>query len=292
MRPLMKRIVTGLMCAAVFAACGGKKEGTTPVDSKTAKADARADARSGPDGKRSGAQVLRPNVPKTDEVSYVNADRTDWYAVELKGKGGVLTTQLNWDVESSDVMIDVFNELGRQISNSPVKDRGRKDKTLLTQIEQPGTYYIRITAPTKIDATVYTVVARWEEPLPVPPPQPVVIVTPPLPRPEPEEDGRRRHPPRPPRQAPDDPPAPRETVQGRILQSVRDGQLTIITIDKGSAAGMRVGMTGNILDGATGEEPLEGGAFRITKVDSSRAVGVTQLRNIGRNTRVAIGVGK
>src|SRR4051812_12910567 len=108
----MTRTLIATACSAVLAlgACDkDKKDAPNTGDAKTRKEDARADKNSGADGKRSSAQVLKPNAPHTDEVSYANGDRTDWYAIELRGRNGVLTTQLNWDVESSDVMIDVFD---------------------------------------------------------------------------------------------------------------------------------------------------------------------------------------
>src|SRR5260370_36130184 len=101
-----------LLCIALlaFAGCGPKAAGTNKP-----KDNFDADARSGPDGKRSSAQRLDLNKPHTDEVNYQNQDRTDWYVVELKGKPGVLTTPITWDSDSSDINIDVFDSFGAQI---------------------------------------------------------------------------------------------------------------------------------------------------------------------------------
>src|SRR5262245_37096606 len=134
---MRRSIILPLLLA--LASCDKTK---TANDEKTA-----ADTRSGPDGKRSGARDLKPNTPITDEISYRNQDRTDWYRVQLHGRAGVLNTSIHWDSEFSDVMIDVFDEFGKQISASPVRNKLAKEKALLTQIDKPGTYYVRVTAP-------------------------------------------------------------------------------------------------------------------------------------------------
>jgi hypothetical protein len=64
-------------------------------------------------------------------------------------------------------------------------------------------------------------------------------------------------------------------------------------IDKGSAAGIRVGSTGQVLQGSDGEEPLDGGEFRVVKVvDANKCVGQAGLRSIGKNNRVSITLGR
>jgi hypothetical protein len=154
---MRRLLLIGLLSAATLG-CGPK------AGSKTPKDNFDADAKSGPDGKRSTALQLDVNKPHTDEVNYQNQDRTDWYQVELKGHAGVLTTLINWDNGGSDVNIDVFDAFGAQIAASPVRGKGEKQKKLFTQIDKPGTYFIRVTAPTRTDGTVYTMEAQWEEP--------------------------------------------------------------------------------------------------------------------------------
>src|SRR4051812_27629843 len=165
----MRRIL--LIAALALAACGPKSGSKTPKDNFD------ADARSGADQKRSTANKLDLNKPHTDEVNYQQQDKTDWYEVELKGQAGVLTTLINWDNANSDVNIDVFDAFGAQIAASPVRGKGEKQKKLFTQIDKAGTYYIRVTAPSKVDGTVYTMEAQWQEP--------AVAVAPPPPREEP-----------------------------------------------------------------------------------------------------------
>jgi hypothetical protein len=268
--------------AAAAAACGPK------AGSKTPKDNFDADANSGPDGKRSTAIALDVNKPHTDEVNYQKQDRTDWYQVELKGHAGVLTTLINWDNGDSDVNIDVFDAFGAQIAASPVRGRGEKQKKLFTQIDKPGTYFVRVTAPTKTDGTVYTMEAQWEEP-----PQ-VISQPPPPPREEPvteEKPKHRSHEPREPREPKEKPVG--ETVQARVINSFREGSGLTLQIDKGSAAGIHNGDSGVVLDGPAGEDPLSGGEFKVIKViGPDKCIGTATLRSLGKNNRVAITLSK
>lgn len=278
----MRRL--SLIALLAVAACGPKSGGKTPKDNFD------ADARSGPDQKRSSAQQLEINKPHTDEVSYANQDKTDWYAVELKGKPQqpVLTTIINWDNANSDVNVDVFDAFGAQIAASPVRGKGEKQKTLYVPIPQPGTYYIRVTAPTKADGTVYTMEAQWQEP-------PAVVAAPPPPReeaapPPPEEKPKHHatHEPREPREKPAG-----ESIQARVVSSFREGGQLMMYIDKGSAAGIKAGDSGMVLQGSGGEDPLDGGTFRVTKViDANKCVGASTLHSLGKNNRVAITLGR
>ena len=240
---------------------------------------AKADENSGPDAKRSGANVLRCNTPRTDEVSFKNGDRTDWYMVELRGKPGVLQTMVHWDTESSDLMIDVFDPFGAQIAASPVRTKNAKRKQLLTQIEKPGVYYLRITAPGGRDGTVYTMEAKWDEPAVFIPPPPSVTVIEPTEPPPPRE-------PRRPREKPE---KAESTVQGRVVAAYREGAGLTLHLDKGSAAGLKVGMSGSVLTGSSGEDQLDGGTFKITQVlGDNKSVARSSLTSVGKNTRFVI----
>lgn len=271
----MRRIVC-IATLVIAAGCGPKSGSKMPKDNYD------ADARSGPDAKRSTAQQLPVNKPHTDEVSYQNQDKTDWYQVELKGNTGVLTTLINWDNANSDVNIDVFDAFGAQIAASPVRGKGEKQKKLYTQIDKPGTYFVRVTAPARPDGTVYTMEAQWQEPpavvaTPVAPPPPEVV----------EEKPKPRHEPRPPRERPERPAG--ETVQARVVSAYREGNNLMMYIDKGSSAGIKPGDSGTVLQGSGGEDPLDGGGFKIVKViDANKSIGSATLRSIGKNNRVAI----
>jgi len=265
----------------LVAGCGPK------AGSKTPKDNIDADARSGPDGKRSTANHLDINKPHTDEVNYLNQDRTDWYEVELKGKPAqpVVTTVLNWDNANSDLNIDVFDAFGAQISASPVRGKGETHKTLYTPIPQPGTYYVRVTAPTRADGTVYTMEAQWQEPPPmaVAPPPPVEPMT----EPKPAEEKPKHHVAHEPREPHEKPSG--ESIQARVVSSFREGGSLMMYIDKGSSAGIKPGDTGTVLQGNGGEDPLDGGNFKIVKViDANKCVGSASLHSLGKNNRVAI----
>jgi hypothetical protein len=277
----MRRL--SLIALLAVAACGPKSGGKMPKDNFD------ADARSGPDQKRSSAQKLDLNKPHTDEVSYANQDKTDWYVVELKGQAGVLTTLINWDNVGSDVNIDVFDAFGAQIAASPVRGKGEKQKKLFTQIDKPGTYYVRVTAPAKGDGTVYTMEAQWQEPT-------AVAVAPPPPReesaPPPEEHPKSpKHGVREPREPREKPAG--ESIEARVVSSFREGGSLMMYIDKGSAAGIKQGDSGMVLQGSGGEDPLDGGTFRVVKViDANKCVGAASLHSLGRNNRVAITLGR
>ncbi len=276
-----------LLLVLAFSACGGNKP--PPKSGGTVSAgDGGPDGKSGPDGKRSGANDLKINTPVTDEVNYGKGDKTDWYKVELKGKSSVLTCQVNWDEPKSDVMVDVFDAVGAQIAASPVRGAGEQVKKLLVQIDNPGTYFIRITAPNPTDGTVYTLVAKWDEPPPPPPPPPPQTDEPPPP------EKKHHHEPHEPKE-----PKPVASVdvgsglQGRIVTAYREGEGLTLQIDKGSGQGVKVGMAGTVLSGPSGEDALDSGNFKVTSVlGPNKCIAKTGLRSIGKNNRVVISVGK
>jgi hypothetical protein len=276
----MRRLPILLLALAATATVGCK-----PKTAVNAKFD--ADAKSGLDGKRSGARAIQPNTPVTDEVNYLHQDQSDWYVVQLPGHAGVLNTLVHWDNGASDIQIDVFDAFGKQISASPVRNPGAKEKALLTQIDRPGTYYVRVTAPTANDGSVYTMEAKWDVPPPAPPPPPTpqpMAMTEPAPPPVRRHRERVEREPREPRERPAG-----ETVEGRIVSAYREGGGLTLQLDKGAEAGLRPGMTGTVLDGPSGQEPLSGGDFRVVSVlGASKSVAKSQLHSIGRNTRVLI----
>jgi len=239
-----------------------------------------ADAKSGPDGKRPGARVLIVNSPITDEVNFKAQDQTDWFVVDLKGKPGILTCKVNWDAESSDIQVEVYDEFGKAISASPVRNKGAKDKTLLTQIDRMGQYYIRITAPTANDGSVYTMEAKWELPKAE---LPVVLAEPdPVPQPKVRK----------PREVVEKPVVEKpssETVQARIVTAYREGSSMMMQVDKGTADGIKSGMTGNVLNGPSGEDPLDGGDFKIYQVvGAHKSLAKSPIASLGKNNRVSI----
>ena len=66
-----------------------------------------------------------------------------------------------------------------------------------------------------------------------------------------------------------------------------------VAIDKGSAAGIQTGFKGQVLQGASGEDPLDGGDFTVVQViGPNKCLAKTGLQSIGKNTRVVITLGK
>ena len=127
------------------------------------------------------AHKLDINKPHTDEVSYANQDQAPTGTWSSSRASRACSPRSSTGTTSnSDVNVDVFDAFGAQIAASPVRGKGEKHKKLFTQIDKPGTYYVRVTAPTKIDGTVYTMEAQWQEP-------PAVVVTQPPPPPPVDE---------------------------------------------------------------------------------------------------------
>jgi hypothetical protein len=242
-----------------------------------------AEAKSGPDGKRVGARTLQPNAPMSDSVSYEQQDQTDWYMVQLPGKPGILTCELAWTSDKSDIAVDVFDEGGNQLAASAPAP-GAKAKTLLAKIEKvPAPYFIRVWAPQKTDGSAYTLTAKWEmpeEPKPEPPKE--------EPKPEPKKHHEEK-----PRVERESHPKQSDTVQGRVVSAYKEGEGLKLQIDKGSAAGLQVGMKGQVLQGKSGEDPLDGGDFTIVQIiGPNKALAKTSLPAIGQNTRVVITLSK
>src|SRR5262245_24693890 len=111
----MRRLLVLLFATAL--SCGPSAKGPSVPK------DFDADAKSGPDGKRSGARPLPLNRAITDEINFMGQDKTDWYVVQLAGRPSVMTAEVHWDSADSDLMIDVFDEFGAQIAASPVRNK-------------------------------------------------------------------------------------------------------------------------------------------------------------------------
>ena len=244
-----------------------RSEDRAPRRRKTTSTRTRA---SGPDSKRSSAQQLDVNKPHTDEVSYMNQDKTDWYQVELKGKSGVLDHAHQLGQRNSDINIDVFDAFGAQIAASPVRGKGEKQKKLFTQIDKPGTYFMRVTAPAQgrrhglHDGGAVAGARRRSWPPPIAPPPPAADrgeAAKPRARAaaaarDAREAGRR-----------DDPGARGSRLsRGRQPHDVHR---------QGLGGGHQAGRLGHGAAGSGGEDPLDGGSFKIVKViDANKCVGV------------------
>jgi hypothetical protein len=267
----MRRLLLLPLAALLIVGC--KPKTPPPYD---------GDAKSGPDGKRVGARTLQPNVPISDSVDYQAQDQTDWYVVQLLGNPGILTVEVTWANVQSDIAVDVFDEGGTQLAASAPAP-GAKTKTLLAKIEKvPAPYFIRVWAPNSHDGSPYTLTAKWVLPEP----------------PKPSEEPKPEEPPPPKKQHHEEPkpkierdahPKESDSVQGRIVSAYREGDALKLQIDKGSAAGIKTGMKGSVLQGSSGEDPLDGGDFVVVDVvGPNKCLARTNLQSIGKNTRVSI----
>jgi len=246
------------------------------------------DRDSGPDGKRSGAQAIAVNRPATDDINFAKGDATDWKMVELRGKPGLLDVRLKWDNPNADVRVDVYNAMGDLIASSPGLQPGSTEKRV-TIDAQPGTWFLKIYGTRPEDATVYSIEAQWQSEV-------TEAITSTTPETKPPDT-------KPPETTPTDPSTATTTttpptpatdddaggVEGRIVTAYREGSLLVLHLDKGTAAGVKVGTGGFVLDGPSGAAHLDGGEFTVSQVvDESRSIAKTRLRSIGRNTRVLL----
>lgn len=238
------------------------------------------DTNSGPDAKRGGAKLMYINRAETDSVSWPKLLRTKWKRIDIQNPGtqNILDCELHIDNTGADINMDVFNSLGTQIGFSP-GPAPNKLKKLAVQIDDLGTFFVRIQAAQPKDESDFSVTCAWEEQ------QQVAQVEPP----------KKGHPPRPRQPRPE---APKEETleekaekgtEGRIIQSYREGDKTILNMDKGTAAGVRSGTEGTVLAGKSGREPLAGGTFKVVKVlDDGHCVAESGVKSIGRNNRIVL----
>ncbi len=275
--PLRLRIVRSLLAAGLVLSVAG----ACKKDVKKNYNGPDPDTNSGPEAKRGGAKGMETNKPETDSVSWPKLLRTKWKRIDITvpGTQNILDCELRIDNTGADINIDVFNSLGTQIGFSP-GPAPNKLKKLAVQIDELGTYFVRIQAAQPKDESDFSALCAWEE-----------KVEPPTPTPGPR-------PPRPPRPGKPDAPAPKEETleekaekgtEGRIIQFSREGDKAVLVIDKGSNAGVRTGTEGTVLAGKSGREPLAGGTFRVTKViDDSKSQAESNVKSIGKNNRAVL----
>ncbi len=270
-----------LALGLVAIGCGPKKLDSKPPPDM--------DFNSGPDGKRTGAMRIEVNkLTAPDEVNYDKGDQTDWKMVELRGKPGLLTVVLHWDNGNSDMNVDLYDGMGTNIASSPGPQPGAQEKQLLAQIDQPAVYFIRVIAPKTHDGSIYTLEVKWDEP---PPPPPKVAEETPVEEPaekKPKKVHHVEHHEHASHAAKFDPDS---GVQGHIVGKAQEGDGLKLFIDKGSAAGVKVGQNGTVLDGPSGATALDGGSFSVIEVKGdNRCVARTSLHSLGKNNRASINV--
>lgn len=242
------------------------------------------DGKSGPDAARANALRLPLDTPVTDFVSFRKGDRTDWKFIEVPpARRGSLGVKLRWDDTQSELMMAVFDGLGVEVIQGTPTDGQRKTVEWSIDPEQPR-YYVRVTAPLDGYESSYSLLAKWTDTpaasttTTTTTTTATTTVTPPPVTPEPEPE-------------PEAKPDPSAWLQGRIVTTYREGDVLMIHLDKGSAAGVRAGTRGMILQGPSGNEPLPGGDFSVIRVvDASRCIAKSRVATVKGNLRVALDV--
>lgn len=266
-----------LAAALLLAGCPPPPQAPKPID---------PDGKSGPDATREGAMPLDPGKVYTDSVDTKQGDQTDWKSVAI-GARGTLAVSLDWANPQADITIDAFDPFGTQIAKSPIND-GTSKKRLVVQITEPGIYYLRLQSVNADQPSAYNIqVEGGQQPL-------MTMPTPDEPPPEekPKHVAPKKHRPAPAPKARRGG-RPEDGVQGRIVSAHREGDSTVLYLDKGSAAGVAVGQNGWVLDGPAGATPVDGGSFTITEVvDAHRSIAKSPIHSIGRNNRISINISK
>lgn len=239
------------------------------------------DTNSGPDAKRGGAKLMTVNRPETDSVSWPRLLRTKWKRLDIAKPGvqNILDCELRIDNTGADVNMDVFNSLGTQIGFSP-GPTPNKLKKLAVQIEDLGTYFVRIQAAQPRDQSDFSVLCTWEEQAEQPAAEQPT-----------KKPSKSRTPKAEPAQQKEETLEEKaeKGTEGRIIQSYREGDKTILNMDKGAAAGVKVGTEGTVLAGKSGREPLAGGTFKVVKViDDGHSVAESNVKSIGKNNRMVL----
>lgn len=241
-----------------------------------------ADANGGPEAQRSGARPLPLGRALTDSVSWPKLMRTKWKAVEVDriGRVSILDCQLAVDRPEVDLDIDLFDTIGKQIGFSPAGPAPGGSKRLAVPVSQAGTYFVRVRAARPQDESDFSLRCEFEANAARTPPQQPETPT------EAADGGA----------APDLAPAtaPGELaadagVEGRVLGAYREGEFLVLQLNKGSAAGVRVGMKGKLLEGRSGRKVLEGGDFEVVQVvGPTGAIARARLPQLGANVRAVI----
>ena len=152
---------------------------------------------------------------------------------------------LHWDDTQSELDLGIFDHTGEKLLLAPATP-GQEKSVELSPIE-PGRYYVRVRAVESSDDSPYALVARWSAiTTPAPDPEPTAV-----PEKEPPKVGGGGSRP--------------VTIPGRVVQSFPENGALILHIDKGSAAGVRVGTILNVLEGPSGSTRSPTAAARSSR---------------------------
>lgn len=253
----MESSKVAVLTALLVAACGGAQKPVLP------------DANSGTDSswKTPGKLEIDSDSKSgtaADTVSYPGGDRTDWRRLKIAAESDVtFTLNVTPSRPGLDVQLKVLDESYNVLGTGVGEKSGRK-KVVVKKAE-PGKYYVVVYAPNVGDAGAYKLKVKVK-PTPVVDAggTPVATGGPDVPLPDklaaipPGNSKSGPKPPRPPRE-PKEPKEPKEpvvvedtskTLRARIVDMASGGSGTILTLDKGSSAGLTKGAKGSILNKA------------------------------------------
>lgn len=115
------------------------------------------------DGTRLGAVPSKANVPLDDEVSKEKKDAADWRKIELLGRRGYATFQVNWEDPATELKLDIYNDEGVNIASSPKRSGQQTGTRVMAEIPTPGYYFIKVSLLSG-PGTVYTFKCKWSGP--------------------------------------------------------------------------------------------------------------------------------
>ena len=188
-------------------------------------------------------------------------------------------------IAAADLNLDLFNGLGTQIGFSP-GPAPNKLKKLAVTLEDVGTYFVRVQAAAPKDESDFTLVCTWEEKAADAEP---VVRTPPDRRPDRAHADAEPHADADPHAAAARRGEDRKRRRGAHRRVHHEGRATVLYLDKGASAGVRLGTGGWVLEGNSGRRPLDGAPISITKlIDDTHSVARTNALSIGKNNRVVI----
>jgi hypothetical protein len=266
------------------------------------------DSNSGKDQRAKGAKTIKLEDGEgrvRDIVTYPGGDRVDWKMVQLpEGEMGRLDIQATFKGArpGMDVAFNVYDEWFDRVGQA----KPGKDKKRVKIQNARGKYYVEVYAPRRSDAVKYSLRVRFKknEPLkqladadllaqiddpPALPSIPQVAV------PDPNAPGPGVGPgigPVGPQPDPD-PVETRPTVSSVAAKVVKvqvaTGGGVIVTLNRGSNAGVDRGWSGNVLQGS-GNSFLDGGEFKIIKVTKGESVAKIKLTldQVKANPRVLL----
>lgn len=111
------------------------------------------DGKSGGDGERHQAKIIKVGQQESDSVNYGKGDRTDWRKLDLEDSG-FLTIIVDLDDPKANVEVGLYNCYGK-IINKILHRKDDPSQIVLTNEVGPGRYFIKVQAVGETDKTGY-----------------------------------------------------------------------------------------------------------------------------------------